>query len=234
MASTVLLIDDDPDLLVLLQKGLEHGGFVVQSATGGLEGIRKAYKHHPDVIILDVVMTGMDGLETCRRLRQVCDTPILMLSGLSSTGDITRGLSTGADDYLAKPYDLSELQARVQALLRRSRDVRAPSTGRVYDDGSLRIDQRQRTVELEGRRVSLTPTEWRLLLYLVNQHGRVVPHTELMAHVWGTECTREQSCLSVYISYLRSKIELDPSAPRYIRTRRKLGYYFAAEALTRP
>ena len=228
MDATVLLIDDDPGLLTLLRLGLERDGFAVHTAANGQEGIRKAYELHPDVIILDVMMDGMDGWTTCQRLRQVCDTPIVMLTALTAGHDIIKGLSLGADDYLTKPCDFAELRARVRALLRRSsRDAGSPEIRRVYDDGVLHVDLWSGTVKLRGQMVDLTPTESRLLMYLASQRGRIVPRRELLVNVWGPEYAKEVNYLSVYIRYLRRKIEQDPANPRYICTRWKVGYYFA-------
>ena len=228
MDATVLLIDDDPGLLTLLKLGLERDGFAVYTASNGKEGVRKAYEHHPDVIILDIMMEGMDGWTTCQRLRHVCDTPIIMLTALASGQDIVKGLSLGADDYLTKPCDFAELRARIRALLRRSgRDFDVAETRQIYDDGVLHVDPWQGIVKRQGRVVDLTPTESRLLMYLASQRGRIVPRTELLINVWGPEYAKELGYLSVYIRYLRRKIEQDPANPRYICTRWKVGYYFA-------
>lgn len=228
MDATVLLIDDDPGLLTLLRLGLERDGFAVHTAANGKDGIRKAYEHRPDVIVLDIMMDGMDGWTTCLRLRQVCDTPIVMLTALASGNDIVKGLSLGADDYLTKPCDLAELRARIRALLRRSgRDADVSETRRVYDDGVLHVNLWSGTVKLRGQVVDLTPTELRLLMYLASQRGRIVSRRELLVNVWGPEYAKEVSYLSVYIRYLRRKIEQDPANPRYICTRWKVGYYFA-------
>jgi DNA-binding response OmpR family regulator len=215
-------------LLTLLKLGLERDGFAVHTAANGKEGIRKAYEHHPDVIVLDVMMDEMDGWTTCQRLRQVCDTPIVMLTALTSGNDVVKGLSLGADDYLTKPCDFAELRARLRALLRRSgRDTNVSASRRVYDDGVLHVDLWDGTVKLRGRVVDLTPTELRLLMYLASQRGRIVSRSELLVNVWGPEYAKEVGYLSVYIRYLRRKIEQDPANPRYICTRWKVGYYFA-------
>jgi DNA-binding response OmpR family regulator len=228
MDAMVLLIDDDPGLLTLLRLGLERDGFAVHTAPNGKEGIRAAYEHHPDVIILDIMMDGMDGWTTCQRLRQVCDTPIIMLTALTSGSDIVKGLSLGADDYLTKPCDFAELRARIRALLRRSGgDIDAAETRRIYDDGVLHVDPWSGIVKLRGQVVDLTPTESRLLMYLARQRGRIVSRRELLVNVWGPEYAKEVGYLSVYIRYLRRKIEQDPANPRYICTRWKVGYYFA-------
>jgi len=228
MNEKILVVDDNTQLLTLLRLSLERDGFEVVTAESGEEGLRKAYDNHPDVIILDVMMAEMDGWMTCQRLRNVCDTPIIMLTAKSAGQDIIKGLSLGADDYLTKPCSLDELKARIQTVLRRSKG--ATDTRRhVYDDGRVRIDPVEGTVFREGEAVELTPTESRLLMYLVSQQGRIVPHRELLVNVWGPEYAEEVGYLSVYIRYLRQKIEDDPASPHYIRTRWKVGYYFVGE-----
>jgi DNA-binding response OmpR family regulator len=227
MSAKVLLVDDDSGLLTLLKLGLEREGFVVYTSANGRAGIRMAYQHHPDVIILDVRMEDMDGWTTCQRLRQVCDTPIIMLTALASGEDVVKGLSLGADDYVTKPCDFAELRARIRAVLRRTGSEEATEARRIYDDGVLHLDLWRGLVKVEGKPVDLTPTESRLLMYLASQRGRIVPRRELLVNVWGPEYAKELGYLSVYIRYLRRKIERDPANPRYICTRWKVGYYFA-------
>lgn len=229
MKPRLLVIDDDPGLLTLLRLGLEQEGFQITTASDGKEGLRKAYEIRPDVIILDVMMAEMDGWTTCQRLRQVCDTPIIMLTASAGESDVVKGLVLGADDYLTKPCSFDELKIRIHAILRRER--RAPRTDAyaVYDDANLRIDLRSGTVTRRGQAVALTPTELRLLMSLVSRRGHVVGHEELLTSVWGPEYAKDIGYLSVYIRYLRQKIEDDPASPRYIRTRWKVGYYFAGK-----
>ncbi len=227
MNEKVLVIDDDSGLLTLLRLGLERDGFEVVIAISGQEGLRRAYETRPDVIILDVMMPDMDGWVTCQRLRSMCDTPIIMLTARVNRADILKGLSLGADDYLTKPCNFDELKARIRTILRRARAGSQEEWQVTYDDGNLCIDLKEGTVKRNGELVHLTPTESRLLMFLVGQKGRIVPHKELLTTVWGPEYADEVSYLSVYIRYLRQKIEDDPSDPRYIRTRWRMGYYFA-------
>ncbi len=231
MKDVVLVIDDDPQLLMLLRLTLERGGFRVVTAENGEEGLRQAYEVHPDVIVLDVMMPKMDGWTVCQRLRDVCDVPILILSARAETESVLKGLSLGADDYLSKPCSLEELVFRIQAILRRARSRSEVAWREVYDDDVLYVDLVNGRVERQGVPIHLTPTEQRLLSYLIRQEGRVVPHRELLANVWGPEYIEEIGYLSVYIRYLRRKIEPDPSNPRYIRTRWGIGYYFAGDSL---
>jgi DNA-binding response OmpR family regulator len=225
----VLLIDDDPELLDMLKLGLESGGLTAITACNGREGIQQAYEHHPDVIVLDLMMDEMDGWTACQRLRDVCDTPIMILSGRTGREDIVRGLSLGADDYLTKPCSLNELRARVHALIRRSDRGRGRDADLIYDDGTLQIDFRTETVRLRGEIVRLSPTETHLLLCLAGKRGQIVPREELLSKVWGAGYANALGYLSVYIRYLRQKIERDPADPQYIRTRWKMGYYFAGQ-----
>lgn len=226
MCKRVLLIDDDPDLLDMLKLGLEVGGFTALTARNGREGIKQAYKSHPDVIVMDLMMDEMDGWTACRRLRDVCDTPIMILSGRTTREDVVAGLSMGADDYVTKPCSIEELQARVHALVRRSERHGDAAQVRVYDDGDLQIDFDNETVRWQGEIVRLSPTETRLLLCLAAERGRVVPREELLVKVWGEGYANALSHLSVYIRYLRKKIEPDPAHPQYVCTRWKMGYYF--------
>ena len=229
MNEKILLIDDDSGLLTLLQLGLEREGFSVVTAKSGKEGVRRAYESRPDAIILDVMMAEMDGWTTCQRLRHICDTPIIMLTAKSGGEDIIKGLSLGADDYLTKPCSFDELKARIHTVLRRSSGGPREDKQTVFDDGILQVDLRDGTVVRRGERVDLTPTELRLLMYLASQRGRIVPHKELLVNVWGPEYADEVGYLSVYIRYLRQKIEDDPANPHYICTRWKVGYYFVGE-----
>jgi DNA-binding response OmpR family regulator len=234
MNEKILLIDDDPGLLTLLRLGLEREGFAVVTADSGKEGLRRAYEVRPDVIILDVSMPDMDGWATCQRLRSMCDTPIIMLSAMQEQADILKGLSLGADDYLTKPCSFDELKARIRTVLRRVKGDSSDAWRATYDDGNLCIDLKDGAVTRRGEGIHLTPTESRLLMYLVSQKGRIVPHSELLISVWGLEYAGEVGYLSVYIRYLRQKIEDDPSNPRYIRTRWRMGYYFAGNGTLQP
>lgn len=228
MDKTILLINQDRGLLATLKLALEHEGFSVITAREGKEGMRKAYQNHPQAIILDVMADKIDGWTMCQQLRQVCDTPILILSAASSKQDIVKGLSLGADDYVTKTCNYGELTARIRALLRR-RGPNHRDRNEIYDDGTLGIDLWSAQVVRRGKTVHLTPTESRLFMYLVRKRDRIVPHKELLVHVWGHEYAKEKQYLALYIRYLRQKLEDDPATPRYIRTRWSVGYYFSGE-----
>jgi len=221
----ILLIDDDQDLLGVLTLGLEQEDFLVVTAADGSEGLRAAYRDHPDLIVLDIMMPGVDGWETCRRLRELSEVPIIMLTAKTMATDVVKGLALGADDYVTKPFSTAELIARVQACLRRaeSRDpFQRPAT---IVSGELMIDLAGRKVTISGEAVDLTPTEFRLLAYLARNRGRVVLHQTLLREVWGPEYADELDYLRLYVSYLRHKIEKDPANPEIIRTAWGQGYY---------
>jgi two-component system KDP operon response regulator KdpE len=231
MDPKVLVIDDDLGLLTMLRLGLELQGFDVTTACGGKEGLRRAYQTHPDVVVLDIAMSEMDGWTTCERLRQVSDVPVIMLSGKTAKADIVKSLSMGADDYLTKPCSLNELSARINSRLRRSVRSATAEKKAIYDDGHLHIDLHKELVLKDGELVELSPTEYRLLAHLVQERGHIVSHRDLLTSVWGPEYPDELRYLSVYIRYLRRKIEHDPSNPRYIQTRWKLGYLFCTDEM---
>jgi DNA-binding response OmpR family regulator len=226
----LLIIEDDTTLNRLLAGHLRSLGYEVHAALGGLEGIRMASQAKPDLVVLDIMMPGMDGWEVCRRLRGSSDIPILMLTAKGAQEDVIQGLELGADDYLKKPFDLRELELRIEAILRRrggaEGDVKG---GALYDDGTLRVDLDRRVVTRQGQSVHLTPTEFRLLSYMMRQGGRVVPHEELLTEVWGPEYSQDTANLSVYVRYLREKLESIPGEPRYICTEWGVGYRFARQ-----
>jgi DNA-binding response OmpR family regulator len=221
----VLVIDDDTDLLRLLRLGLEQEGYEVLTAVDGSQGLRTAFANHPDLIILDVMMPGMNGLETCQRLRELSDVPIIMLTAKASEGDVVKGLKLGADDYITKPFALAEVIARVQACLRRAESADSSIESAILASGVLTIDFARRKVSVRGTHVDLTPTEFRLLSYLARNRGRVVPHRTLLQEVWGPEYGDELDYLRLYVSYLRRKIESDPADPEIIKTAWGEGYF---------
>lgn len=223
----ILIVDDDAALVKVLRLSLEREGFDVITALGGAEALRKAYESRPDLVILDIMMPHMDGWTTCQRLREIADMPIIMLTAKGGEADVVHGLDLGADDYITKPCSSEELKARIRALLRRTQSAEQRSWQLTFDDGWLRIDLSRQQVAVDGKAVDLTPTEFRLLSCLVQRNGQVVPHQELLTEVWGPEYSDQVSYLSVYIRYLRQKIERNPSQPTYILTKWGMGYRFA-------
>jgi DNA-binding response OmpR family regulator len=223
----ILIVDDDAALVKVLSLSLEREGFEVIAALSGAEALRKAYELRPDLVILDIMMPQMDGWVTCRRLREIADMPIIMLTAKGSEKDVVHGLDLGADDYITKPCSSEELKARIRALLRRAQSVDKTNWQVIYDDGRLKIDLSRQQVTVNDVLIDLTPTEFRLLACLVQRNGQVVPHRELLTEVWGPEYSDQVSYLSVYIRYLRQKIERNPSQPIYILTKWGMGYRFA-------
>jgi DNA-binding response OmpR family regulator len=224
MNKHILIIDDDVVLLKILTERLSPQGFEVITASGGREGLRLAYNHNPDLVILDVMMPELDGYTICERLREMSDVPILMLTAITSEDDIVRCFQQGADDVVQKPFRMRELEARILAHIKRSGpDDWEKST---YDDGTLRIDLVKKQVYRMGEVVNLTPTEYRLLASLVSHRGSVVSHDDLLIEVWGKPYKSATVLLSVYINYLRKKLEDDPQKPRYIHTKWGSGYWF--------
>lgn len=227
MKKKILVIDDDENLLKLIETALKREDWEVLTARDGAEGLRTAFSRQPDLIILDIMLPGMDGLETCRRLQELSSIPIIMLTALSSDTDVVKGLAVGADDYITKPFSLAELVARVRTCLRRSGGGSAKSS--VLVKGELTIDLARHKVSVKGKTIELTPTEFRLLSHLARNEGQVIPHRMLLEEVWGPEYSDQVDYLHLYIRYLRQKIEHDPSKPEIIKTERGVGYYLDGE-----
>jgi len=204
---------------------LEMEDFRVITASSGTEAIERVRKDLPDLVLLDVGMPGLDGFETLRMIREISEVPVIMLTVRSDEEDIVRGLELGADDYITKPFRTRELSSRIRAVLRRTRTVPLETAILKIDD-YLSVDYNRREVIVGGKRVKLRPTEFRLLYHLIENAGWVVPHEVLLAKVWGHEYREEVHYLRLYITYLRQKIEPDPSHPRYILTERGVGYRF--------
>lgn len=226
MDKKILIIDDDATVLKNVGTWLKKEGFEVLTATDGRKGLRTAFNTHPDLVVLDIVIPGMDGLDVCQRLLELTDLPIILLTGLAESADVVKGLSLGADDYITKPFDLAELTARVRTCLRR-REF-SGSTGNpvpVLSIGDLTVDFARHKVTLRGKRVDLTPTEFRLISLLARRPGHVIPHRNLLIEVWGPEYDKQIDYLHLYMSYLRQKIERNPSKPEIIKTERGVGYY---------
>ena len=223
---TILVVDDEPRLIDLIHLNLELEGFHVLEAANGYEALERLKEDLPDLIILDVMMPEMDGFETLKRIREVSNVPVIMLTVRQEEGDRIRGLDLGADDYLTKPFSPRELLSRTKALLRRSFMPSPTRKTEIVVDDELTIDFNKREVWVRGEKVNLRPTEYRLLYHLVNNAGRLLTHETLLSKVWGHEYRDEAHYLRLYITYLRQKIERDPAHPRYILTERGLGYRF--------
>ncbi len=226
MAEKILIIDDEETTVKLLSILLEHKGFEVIKAYRAEDGLRKAYRNHPDLVLLDIMMPDVDGWEVCRRLRELSDMPILFLTARTDVKDIVKGLEMGADDYIVKPYDNDELVARIRAHLRRV-PRNTISEELVFDGGRFRMNFLNREVVVDNEQRHLTPKEFSLLSVLARNAGRVVTRQELVSEAWGPEYGDAIDSLKLYIHYLRKKIEKDATRPEYILTSRGVGYRFA-------
>jgi len=227
----VLIVDDEQEIRDALGRKLSREGFDVVSAANGLDGLKIFHSQRPDLVVLDIVMPGeMDGLTVCRRIREVADTPVMMLSAQAITEqDIIEGLNSGADEFLIKPIRLNEFVARVRAILKRVQ-LSSPSVEQSYNDGYLNIDLQRRHVHVDGHKVHLTPTEFKLLAVLMQNAGHVVSQRELLEQVWGREYIDDIYYPRVYISQLRRKIEPDAANPIYILTEHRVGYRFERQS----
>ena len=229
MGKKILVVDDEPAFVSLVEQVLTQKGYEVLKASNGQESLRVFFDHRPDLVLLDIEMPKMDGWQTCSRIRDVSDVPIVMLTGKQkSEADIVRGLDYGADDYLIKPVGNKELVARVRAVLRRAELPSSLDTKKriTYSDDFLTVDVAERMIIVNGERVRLTPTEFRLFSLLVENAGRVLTHKQLLEKVWGWEYVDDLDHLRIYIWHLRHKIEPDPTQPKYIVTEPGVGYYF--------
>jgi two-component system KDP operon response regulator KdpE len=229
MEKKILVVDDDPTFVRLVDQVLTEKRYEVLKASNGQEALRLLFAHKPALVLLDVAMPRMDGWQTCQRIRDMSDIPIIMLTGKQNTEeDIVRGLDYGADDYLIKPVGNRELVARVQALLRRAElpSTKGSQMETTYSDDYLTVDITERKIILNGERVKLTPIEFRLFVLLVENAGRILTHQQLLEKVWGWEYTDDLDYVRIYISHLRQKIEPDPTLPKYIITEPGVGYYF--------
>jgi len=225
----VLVIDDDIDILRMLKLALTTSGFEATLAVSGLDGLRRAYETHPDAIILDVMMPMHDGFETCRRLREMTDVPIIFLTAKGTVDDIVRGLALGADDYVIKPFNKKELISRLVACLRRAANKEESPDILVFTQGAFVLDRSRRHAVVNGEIVHLTPTEFEVLDYLVRHASRVLSRDAILTRVWGPEYLGETELVKQFIYRLRQKIEADPRNPRFIHTVPSTGYFFEAE-----
>lgn len=227
--TTVLIADDDLQLLDLVTLNLELEGYNILRASDGRQALEQIERYHPDLVLLDVMMPRMNGFAVCHRVREFSTVPIIIITAQGRSQDKVRGLDLGADDYLTKPLNMDELLARVRAVLRRAQvteDERALRTAMTI--GDLTIDFGQQLVLMAGRKVVLTPTEYRLLADLARNAGRIVPQDFLLERVWGKEYVGEHHMLQVNINRLRHKLEVDPAQPRYLLTEAGVGYLLVA------
>lgn len=225
-AKLILIADDEARMRRFMKMNLDLEGYRVIEASNGLETIDRVREDLPDLVLLDVMMPELDGFEALRLIRETSSVPVIMLTVRDDEADKVKGLELGADDYVTKPFSPRELASRIKAVLRRTEmDAPADSSLVVVDD-YLQIDFNRRQVFVGGKEVKLRPTEYRLLYHLVKNAGHVLTHEIILSKVWGYEYRDESQYVRLYITYLRQKIEPDPSNPKYILTERGIGYRF--------
>ena len=227
MAKTrVLVVDDEASIRKFVRSSLQQEGYEPIEASDGEQALQAMEQTIPELVILDITMPKLDGMEVCRRIREWSSVPIIMLSARQDERDKVQALRLGADDYLAKPFSIEELIARVEAVLRRTKVTGASITERNYSDDHLQINFAERRVTLEGSEVELTPAEYNLLRELVLNRGKVMTHRMLLQRVWGEEYGDELGYVRTFIHRLRRKLDSGSSIPKYIKTISGVGYRF--------
>jgi DNA-binding response OmpR family regulator len=221
--AAILLVEDEAGLRDLLTLWLERAGYTCHAAEGGRAALRLFYSVHPDLVLLDLALPEMDGWQVCERIREVSPVPIIMLTARGDEAAKVRGLQMGADDYITKPFGFPELLARVQAVLRRA--AGAGVAHEVYRHGELLLDPQAHRASLQGADLHLTPTEYRLLAFLLQHRGQLLTHRQILQGVWGPAYVDDLDSLRIYIRNLRRKLETE-GGPRYIQTEHGLGYRF--------
>ncbi|MCX6046693.1 MAG: response regulator [Chloroflexi bacterium] len=229
MSLTILVIEDEAPIRRFLRASLPSHGYRLEEADTGENGLRQAAMHKPDLVILDLGLPDIDGLEVTKRLREWMSTPIIVLSARGREDDKIAALDAGADDYLTKPFGMGELLARLRVALRRTIRLPGETADPVFRVGDLRVDLLRRQVWVGDAEVHLTPIEYKLLTTLVQHAGKVLLHRHLLSEVWGPDYMQENHYLRVYMGLLRHKLEIDPARPRYLRTEPGVGYRLAAE-----
>jgi len=219
----ILIIEDDPSVSIALRDTLESEGYAVDSAVDGRQGLEKAISTHPDLIVLDLMLPKMNGLELCQTLRaNQAEVPIIMLTARGEPSDAAFGLKLGADDYISKPFDVGEFLARVEAVLRR----RTPRGIEEVSVGSVRLDLRRLSATRDGQRLDLSPREFEILQILIAHAGETVTREQMLNHIWGEHASLYTRAIDAHITRLRHKIEDDPAHPKHIITVHRAGYRF--------
>ena len=223
----ILVVDDEPQLTRVLRTGLKSRGYDVRAAADGLAGFEAFSDWHPDLVITDLAMPNVDGLELCRKLRAVSQVPIIVLSAKGEEKTKVEALDIGADDFVTKPFGIDELLARVRASLRRANAPSMNETAQTtLDSGDFHVDLESREITVRGNPIHLTPKEFELLVYFIKHAGKVLTHRTLLAAVWGGNYVEQNEYLRVFVGNLRKKIEVDPATPHYILTEPWIGYRF--------
>ena len=225
--ASVLVVDDEPRYRELLDMNLTRRGYRVRHAVDGLGALNAVEAEEPSLVVLDLKLPDMDGYEVCRRIRTYSRVPIIMLTARAEPAEKVRGLAAGADDYVTKPFSADELLARVDAVLRRAGSAHGSSLATTFESGDLHIDFAAHRVTVKGGPVELSAGEYRLLVELATNSGRVLLQDELLGRVWGPDYVGASALLQTAIRRLRRKIEEDPSSPRHVLTKRGVGYQFA-------
>lgn len=230
----ILIIEDDPRMLRMLEMAVQDEDYDVLTASNGLEGLRKFHNSQPDLVVLDVKLPMMDGVTVCQRIRELSNVPVLMLSATAiAEEDIAKGLEMGADEYVRKPIGAVEFRARLKALLRRA-EVSSADKSSIpvgYSDEYLNVDVESRRVSVDGVEQRLTPTEFKLLATFIRHRGQVLTFQQLLEQVWGYEYTTEHHYPRIYVSHLRRKIEPDVKNPVYIQNEYGIGYRFVGRSV---
>ena len=223
----ILVVDDEPQLTRVLRTGLKSRGYDVRAAADGLSGFETFSDWHPDLVITDLAMPNVDGLELCRRLRAVSQVPIIVLSAKGEEKTKVEALDLGADDFVTKPFGIDELLARVRASLRRASapSINSP-TQTAIDLGDFHVDLESREITVRSNPIHLTPKEFDLLVYFIQHSGKVLTHRTLLGAIWGGNYIEQNEYLRVFVGALRKKIEADSASPRYILTEPWIGYRF--------
>jgi DNA-binding response OmpR family regulator len=222
----ILAVDDEQRMVRFIQLNLEQDGFEVVTAYNGKEALEQVRTQLPDLILLDIMMPDINGFEVLKKIREVNNVPVIMLTAKGEEDDRIQGLELGADDYITKPFSPRELVSRIRAVLRRTKSLKEDQVDKIKVDDRLTIDFSRREVWVDGKIVDLRPTEYRLLYHLVQNAGWVNTHEQLLSKVWGFEYQDEPHYVRLYVNYLRKKLEEDPSNPKYILTERGVGYRF--------
>ena len=228
MNINVLVVDDEKPLRDFVRRNLEVRGYKVLIASNGLEALAISKNENVQLVIMDIMMPHMDGLEAMRRIRQDSNVPIIILTAMGEEDDKVRAFDLGADDYLTKPFGVGELLGRIKAVLRRADWAELPSHEERIERGEIEVDLERHKVSVRGKDIDLTPTEFNLLVYLVKNAGKALHHRAILQHVWGQEYGDEAEYLRVYVGKLRQKIEADPLNPQFLHTEHGIGYRFEA------
>ena len=226
MATKVLVVDDEKLIVKGIRFSLEQDDYQVDTAYDGEEALAKAGANSYDIILLDLMLPKINGLEVCQRIREFSDVPVIMLTAKGEDMDKILGLEYGADDYITKPFNILEVKARIKAILRRVRASRKTENTNIIESGDIRIDRDNRRVRVRGKEINLTGKEFDLLEYLVTNPGRVYGRGKLLELIWGKDYPGDERTVDVHVRRLREKIEVNPSEPRYVQTKWGVGYYY--------